>query len=85
VVEWLVANRIDRGRLRSAGIGMDRPIASNDDEVGRQKNRRVEFHITQDESLKKPEEQGGGEPSGGTGDDSDESTDDDANDDDLDL
>jgi hypothetical protein len=27
---------------------MTRPIASNDDEPGRQKNRRVEFHIKQD-------------------------------------
>jgi outer membrane protein OmpA-like peptidoglycan-associated protein len=57
VVKWLVDHGIDRGRLRSAGIGMDRPIASNDDEVGRQKNRRVEFHIKQDESLRKDDEQ----------------------------
>jgi hypothetical protein len=27
---------------------MDRPLASNEDPVGRQKNRRVEFHIKQD-------------------------------------
>jgi outer membrane protein OmpA-like peptidoglycan-associated protein len=56
VVKWMVEHGIDKKRLRSAGIGMDRPIESNDDEVGRQKNRRVEFHIKQDESLKKDDE-----------------------------
>jgi outer membrane protein OmpA-like peptidoglycan-associated protein len=44
-VKWLTDHGIARSRLRSAGIGMDRPIATNDDEVGRQTNRRVEFHI----------------------------------------
>jgi OOP family OmpA-OmpF porin len=52
VVKWLMQHGIDKARLRSAGLGMTRPIASNDDDVGRQKNRRVEFHIKQDE-LKK--------------------------------
>jgi outer membrane protein OmpA-like peptidoglycan-associated protein len=61
VVKWLVENGIGRDRLRSAGIGMARPIESNDDEVGRQKNRRVEFHIKQDESLEKESESGTGE------------------------
>jgi OOP family OmpA-OmpF porin len=56
VVQWLMQHGIDQARLRSAGLGMTRPIASNDDEVGRQKNRRVEFHIKQDESLKKKNE-----------------------------
>ncbi|MNC91506.1 flagellar motor protein MotD [compost metagenome] len=50
-MKWLVDHGIDRARLRSAGIGMERPLASNDDEVGRQKNRRVEFHIKQDASA----------------------------------
>jgi outer membrane protein OmpA-like peptidoglycan-associated protein len=53
VVQWLMQHGIDKARLRSAGLGLTRPIAPNDDEVGRQKNRRVEFHIKQDESLKK--------------------------------
>ena len=43
--------------MLSSAIGMDRPIASNDDEVGRQKNRRVEFHIKQDESLRKDDDE----------------------------
>ncbi len=45
VQRWLVANGIDAGRLSSAGYGPDRPLADNDSDAGRQKNRRVEFHI----------------------------------------
>ena len=32
---------IDGGRLTAAGAGMMAPVASNDDEAGRAKNRRV--------------------------------------------
>ena len=59
VVKWLLDHGITKERMRSAGIGMDRPIASNDDEVGRQTNRRVEFHIKEDESLKKDDDEAG--------------------------
>jgi len=46
VKKWLVARgKIDTGRLDSKGFGMDRPIAPNDTDDGRQKNRRVEFKI----------------------------------------
>ena len=34
---------IDRGRLRSAGVGFLAPVASNDTAAGREKNRRVEL------------------------------------------
>ena len=55
VVKWLVEHGVDVGRLRSAGVGLERPIASNDDDVGRQKNRRVEFHIKQDRPARDDE------------------------------
>ncbi len=45
VVKWLVEHGIERERLRSQGFGLERPIADNDTEEGRQTNRRVEFHI----------------------------------------
>jgi hypothetical protein len=32
------------GRLRATGVGEARPLASNDDEIGRSLNRRVEIH-----------------------------------------
>lgn len=45
VVKWLTKNGIDAARLTSVGFGQDKPIASNDTEDGRKKNRRVELHI----------------------------------------
>jgi outer membrane protein OmpA-like peptidoglycan-associated protein len=56
VVKWLTDQGIEAARLRSAGIGEDRPLASNDDDVGRQKNRRVEFHIKKEEGASEEEE-----------------------------
>jgi outer membrane protein OmpA-like peptidoglycan-associated protein len=38
----LVAGGIDAGRLTTAGLGQTKPLASNDTEVGRAQNRRVE-------------------------------------------
>jgi len=42
---WLVQRGIDADRLEAHGYGQDRPIASNNDDAGRARNRRVEFHI----------------------------------------
>ncbi len=36
---------VEKKRLRAKGYGQERPIASNDDEAGRKKNRRIEVHI----------------------------------------
>ena len=49
VVKWLTDTGIDQKRLSSAGFGLDRPLDTNDTEEGRQKNRRVEFHIQSNE------------------------------------
>lgn len=40
--EYLVSKGIDGARVVAVGNGDERPIASNDTEVGRQKNRRIE-------------------------------------------
>lgn len=45
VVRYLVGKGVVAKRLTARGFGLTRPIASNDDEAGRQANRRVEFHI----------------------------------------
>ncbi|QHT65738.1 OmpA family protein [Rhodocytophaga rosea] len=45
VVDYLLAKGISPDRLRYAGYGMDRPLVSNDEEEGRQLNRRTEFEI----------------------------------------
>jgi lipid-binding SYLF domain-containing protein len=43
VANWLADHGIDRGRLTTKGYGEDRPVASNETETGRRKNRRVEL------------------------------------------
>ena len=45
VVNYLVENGISEKRLKYAGYGKTRPIATNTTDEGRQKNRRVEFKI----------------------------------------
>ncbi len=46
VVKWLTnKGKIDKKRLKSAGFGDEKPIDTNDTDLGRQNNRRVEFHI----------------------------------------
>lgn len=45
VLEWLVANGVERPRLAAAGQGETQPVASNDSAAGRQLNRRVEIVI----------------------------------------
>lgn len=45
VVKALVAQGIAAEKLASEGLGPDEPVASNSDESGRSKNRRVEFKL----------------------------------------
>ena len=48
----LSSNGIPRERIRTAGRGKSEPIASNDDEAGRQANRRVEIAIFASEAYR---------------------------------
>jgi outer membrane protein OmpA-like peptidoglycan-associated protein len=45
VMKALIKRGIDKGRMTAKGYGQDKPIASNDTDEGRQKNRRVQFTI----------------------------------------
>jgi len=45
VRDYLVGYGIDASRLEAAGYGESRPVASNDNDEGRELNRRVEFQI----------------------------------------
>ena len=49
---YLVSKGVSADRLSSQGFGATKPIASNDNEEGREKNRRVEFKITKQEVTK---------------------------------
>jgi len=57
VMDHLVKKEgIDVARLAAKGWGVEKPIAGNDTEEGREKNRRVEFLVTeQDVTQKKVE------------------------------
>ena len=45
VYEYLIGSNIEQFRIRFAGFGLAKPIATNDTPDGRQLNRRVEFVI----------------------------------------
>ncbi|WP_018343200.1 OmpA family protein [Cytophaga aurantiaca] len=45
VVDYLIQNGIKKSRISAKGYGDSQPIASNDTEANREKNRRVEFVI----------------------------------------
>ncbi|HPY39344.1 MAG TPA: OmpA family protein [Thiolinea sp.] len=45
VLQYLLTKGIDLKRLKAQGYGASRPIASNDDEAGRTRNRRLELTV----------------------------------------
>jgi outer membrane protein OmpA-like peptidoglycan-associated protein len=47
VRQHLIGLGIDQGRMDARGLGPDQPIETNKTAAGREKNRRVEFFITQ--------------------------------------
>jgi OOP family OmpA-OmpF porin len=61
VMKWLTSKGVEAARLSAVGFGMERPIATNDTDEGRQTNRRVQFIILErDKSDTKVEPAGGG-------------------------
>lgn len=45
VKSYVLGKGIAATRLEAVGMGTDRPVASNESEAGRAKNRRVEFKV----------------------------------------
>ena len=48
VREYLIGRGVDAYRLTAQGFGETRPVASNEFDVGRRQNRRVEFKLVKD-------------------------------------
>jgi OmpA-OmpF porin, OOP family len=46
VANYLTTKGIDQGRIKTFGMGENVPVADNDTDAGRARNRRVEFVIT---------------------------------------
>lgn len=42
---YLVGKGIDPGTLSTSGVGPDQPVAGNDSDAGRARNRRIEFRV----------------------------------------
>ena len=53
VMKYCVDHGIDAKRLTAKGFGITKPIADNATEEGREKNRRVEFNIVEQDVTKK--------------------------------
>jgi OOP family OmpA-OmpF porin len=53
VMKYCVDHGIDAKRLTAKGYGITKPIADNATEEGREKNRRVEFNIVEQDVTKK--------------------------------
>jgi OOP family OmpA-OmpF porin len=51
VVKWLVDHGVSLSRLSARGMGKDEPIMPNDNDAGRAANRRVEFHIEEQDTT----------------------------------
>jgi outer membrane protein OmpA-like peptidoglycan-associated protein len=47
VQRYLTEHGVEASRLTARGFGEERPIASNEDDAGKEQNRRVEFLITE--------------------------------------
>jgi outer membrane protein OmpA-like peptidoglycan-associated protein len=58
--EYLVSQGVARSRIGTGGLGEEEPIASNADEAGRQRNRRVEVAIYASKKLQEQARQRAG-------------------------
>ena len=43
IKSYLVSQGVDLGQLKTSGFGDTKPIADNNSDIGKAKNRRIEF------------------------------------------
>ncbi len=53
IKNYLISKGLNRLRFEAKGYGKDKPVADNETEEGRAKNRRVEFVVIEKDALKK--------------------------------
>jgi outer membrane protein OmpA-like peptidoglycan-associated protein len=53
VMKYLVDHGVEKERVTAKGFGVTKPIATNDTDEGREKNRRVEFNIIEQDVKKR--------------------------------
>jgi hypothetical protein len=53
VVRWLTDHGVQKSRLSAEGMGKEHPMVPNDSDANRAINRRVEFHIEDQEPTVK--------------------------------
>lgn len=58
VARYLRKHNVKRDRMKTGGFGELKPVADNDSEAGREKNRRVEVAIMANEKLKEAARKG---------------------------
>ena len=56
VKKYLTDNGIDGSRIETDGKGETEPVATNETEAGRAKNRRIEFEVTENPQMEVPRE-----------------------------
>ena len=54
VTNYLIKKGITKSRLVPKGYGEEKPIATNDTDEGRQKNRRTEFKVLRTDYVATP-------------------------------
>ncbi len=55
--EYLIGQGVSRSRIGTGGLGEEEPIAANDNDAGRRKNRRVEVAIYASKKLREEAKQ----------------------------
>ena len=67
VASYLISRGVPSGRIETSGRGETEPIAPNDSDANRQKNRRVEVAITAGDEMKAQAKAEAGRAPGGAG------------------